>query len=169
MASPADHFTRLQKIAIFLIVIGEERTREILADLDVDTIEQLNAAIAGLGKLTPHEKAAVMIEFGDMFYKDIPLKAKLEEPELPPAPEPPSPEPPASGPPSPESPPEPQTPTLQSPPPPPPPSPAPSQKDEEAIRNALKHLKRRVDPGGIDWGRAGYDFGEGFRGPEGRR
>lgn len=160
MASPADHFTRLQKIAIFLIVIGEERTREILVDLDVDTIEQLNAAIAGLGQLTPHEKAAVMIEFGDMFYKDIPLKTKLEEPELPAAPSPPSPT-------APQAPTESQAPPLPSPPPPPPP--APSAKDEEAIRNALQHLKRRVDPGGIDWGRAGYDFGEGFRGPEGRR
>jgi len=155
MASPADHFTRLQKIAIFLIVIGEERTREILADLDVETIEQLNAAIASLGQLTPHAKAAVMIEFGDMFYKDIPLKAKLAEPELPTPPAPPTPSPTST-----------QTPTLPSPPPPPP---AQSKEDEETIRNALQHLKRRVDPGGIDWGRAGYDFGEGFRGPEGRR
>jgi len=156
MASPADHFTRLQKIAIFLIVIGEERTREILADLDVDTIEQLNAAIAGLGQLTPHERAAVMIEFGDMFYKDIPLKAKLEEPELPTPPAPPLPT---------ES----QAPILPSSPPPPPPPPAPSKEDEEAIRSALQHLRQRVDPGKIDWGRAGYDFGEGFRGPDGRR
>ena len=167
MASPADHFTRLQKIAIFLIVIGEERTREILADLDVDTIEQLNAAIAGLGQLTPHEKAAVMIEFGDMFYKDIPLKAKLEEPDLPTPPSPPSPtatQVPTESQATTES----QAPPLPSPPPPPPP-PTPSKEDEEAIRSALQQLRRRVDPGKVDWGRAGYDFGEGFRGPEGRR
>ena len=34
MASPADRFTRLEKIAVFLIAMGEARSREILADFD---------------------------------------------------------------------------------------------------------------------------------------
>lgn len=28
----------------------------------------------------------------------------------------------------------------------------------------LSKLKDKVDPGKIDWGKAGYDFGEGFSG-----
>ena len=37
--------------------------------------------------------------------------------------------------------------------------------DDQVAHQALRHLRRRVDPGQIDWGRAGYDFGEGFKGP----
>ena len=160
MASPADRFTRMQKIAIFLIAVGEEKTRQILIDLDIDTIEQINAAIAGLGALTIQEKAAVMIEFGDMFFKDIPLKAKLREPPSAPSPhtepQPPSAKPQRQTPPA--------TPRHQKPPPP------IQQKGEDtAVHTALEHLKERVDLGNIDWGRAGYDFGEGFKGPTGGR
>lgn len=151
MASPADRFTRMQKIAIFLIAVGEEKTRQILIDLDIDTIEQINAAIAGLGALTIQEKAAVMIEFGDMFFKDVPLKAKLQEP-------PPAVPPQTSAPPSP-------APKPARAPAPPPPPPRQKQQEDAAVHTALEHLKERVDPGKIDWGRAGYDFGEGFKGP----
>lgn len=153
MASPADRFTRMQKIAIFLIAVGEEKTRQILIDLDIDTIEQINAAIAGLGALTPQEKAAVMIEFGDMFFKDIPLKAKLQEPPATSSSQTPTPPSPA---------PKPSRKPARTPAPPPPPQ---QKKQEDAARTALEHLKERVDPGNIDWGRAGYDFGEGFKGP----
>ena len=156
MASPADRFTRMQKIAIFLIAVGEEKTRQILTDLDIDTIEQINAVIAGLGALTIQEKAAVMIEFGDMFFKDVPLKAKLQEP--PPAPAPRTdPQPPPA---------KPQRQSSSATPRHRPPSPPAQQKEEDtAAHTALEHLKQRVDPGKIDWGRAGYDFGEGFKGP----
>ena len=58
-----DRFTKMQKVAIFLIALGEDRTREILADVDLDTVQQVNAAIASLGKITPEEKAGVMLEF----------------------------------------------------------------------------------------------------------
>ena len=34
MSAPADRFSRLEKVAIFLIALGEERTREILDDVD---------------------------------------------------------------------------------------------------------------------------------------
>ena len=67
MASAADRFSRLEKLAIFLIALGEERTREILADVDVDTLQHLNGAIAGLGALSAEEKAAVMLEFAHFF------------------------------------------------------------------------------------------------------
>ncbi|MEC8931294.1 MAG: hypothetical protein VYB08_07740, partial [Candidatus Latescibacterota bacterium] len=40
-----------------------------------------------------------------------------------------------------------------------------SQGEEQASLHALEHLRRRLDPGKIDWGRAGYDFGDGFKGP----
>ena len=33
-----------------------------------------------LKDITPQEKAATMIEFGDFFYKDKPLSTKLKEP-----------------------------------------------------------------------------------------
>ena len=74
MASPADRFTRLEKIAVFLIAMGEARSREILADFDLATIEQINDTIGFLGDITPQEKAAVMIEFGDFFYKNKPYR-----------------------------------------------------------------------------------------------
>ena len=81
MPSPTDRFTRLQKIAIFLIVMGPDKAREILGDLGLDTIESINTAMQALKNLTPQEKAATMIEFGDFFYKDKPLSAKLKEPQ----------------------------------------------------------------------------------------
>ena len=79
MASPIDRFTRLQKIAIFLIAMGPEKSREILGDFDLETIESINAAMQSLKGVTPQEKAATMIEFGDFFYKDKPLSTKLKE------------------------------------------------------------------------------------------
>lgn len=157
MASAANRFTCLQKVGIFLIVMGEERARQILSDLDLEIIQQLNTVIAGLGQVTPQEKAAVMIEFGDFFYKDVPLKSKLEPSTTPEQTAKPTP-PPSPGP---------VAHTLSSPArSPEPPSPP---EDETTVLNALQHLRRRVDPGEIDWGRAGYDFGEGFKGPRGSR
>ena len=79
MSSPTDRFSRLEKIAVFLIAMGEERAREILAAMDLSTIEKINDAIGGLGEITAKEKASVMIEFGDFFYKDKPLASKLYE------------------------------------------------------------------------------------------
>ena len=158
MGSAADRFTRLQKISIFLIVMGEEKARQILAGLDLETVEQINAAIESLNEVTPQEKAAVMIEFGDFFYKDKPLASKLEMFSAKSAP-PPEPSPP------------PAPPRQEAPPPPPPQqtSPVSQEKDEASVLNALRQLKQRVDPGQIDWSRAGYDFGEGFKGPRGDR
>ena len=42
MSSTANRFTRLEKICVFLIAMGKERAREILADMDVDTIQKIN-------------------------------------------------------------------------------------------------------------------------------
>jgi len=139
MASPTDRFTRLQKIAIFLIVMGENKAREILGDLDLDTIESINAAMQSLKDITPQEKAATMIEFGDFFYKDKPLSAQVNKPQAKKAPS------------------KKQTPTAK----------APSvgslaDLDEKTIAETLSKLKDKIDPGKIDWGKAGYDFGEGF-------
>ena len=78
MASPAEGFTRLQKIAIFLLVVGQEKAREILADVDLEAIERINATIASLGPLAPEVKAAVMIEFAGFFYEDKPLLGKAQ-------------------------------------------------------------------------------------------
>ncbi|MBN61238.1 MAG: hypothetical protein CME20_07765 [Gemmatimonadetes bacterium] len=141
MASPTDRFTRLQKIAIFLIVMGEDKAREILGDLDLDTIESINAAMQSLKDITPQEKAATMIEFGDFFYKDKPLSAQINKPQAKKAPS------------------KKQTPAAQ----------APSvvslaDLDEKTIAATLSKLKDKIDPGKIDWGKAGYDFGEGFGG-----
>ena len=141
MASPTDRFTRLQKIAIFLIVMGENKAREILGDLDLDTIESINAAMQSLKDITPQEKAATMIEFGDFFYKDKPLSAQVNKPQAKKAPS------------------NKQTPTAK----------APSvgslaDLDEKTIAETLSKLKDKIDPGKIDWGKAGYDFGEGFGG-----
>lgn len=156
MASPADRFTRLEKVAVFLIAMGEARSREILADFDLATIEQINDTIGFLGDITPQEKAAVMIEFGDFFYKDKPLSSKLHPPEKTKAK-------PISG--------------AQK-------SPASAGfkgkkkslaaqsknatlNAEQAATEALDKLKAQA--GTIDWSKAGYDFGEGFKGSGERR
>ena len=156
MASPADRFTRLEKIAVFLIAMGEARSREILADFDLATIEQINNTIGFLGNVTPQEKAAVMIEFGDFFYKNKPLSSKLHPPvktksklgvrgqnssatvaakskkkpsEVKSKEE--------------------VLPSVQ-------------VAAEQAAAEALDKLKAQA--GRIDWSKAGYDFGEGFKG-----
>ena len=81
MSSMSNRFTRLEKICVFLIAMGKERAREILADMDVDTIQKINITMTSLGAVTALEKAAVMIEFGDFFYKGIPLSSKLKSAE----------------------------------------------------------------------------------------
>ncbi|MEE3232712.1 MAG: hypothetical protein VX294_00970 [Candidatus Latescibacterota bacterium] len=81
MSSTSGRFTRLEKICVFLIAMGKERAREILAEMDVDTIQKINITMTSLGAVTALEKASVMIEFGDFFYKDIPLSSKLENTE----------------------------------------------------------------------------------------
>ena len=151
MASPTDRFTRLQKIAIFLIVMGEDKAREILGDLDLDTIESINTAMHSLRDITPQEKAATMIEFGDFFYKDKPLSAQINKPQAKKAP---SKKASAK-----KTPIKKQTPTAKAPP-----VVSLSDLDEKAITETLSKLKDKIDPGKIDWGKAGYDFGEGFGG-----
>tara|TARA_B100001094_G_C18075733_1_gene742514 strand:+ start:148 stop:630 length:483 start_codon:yes stop_codon:yes gene_type:complete len=78
MSSAPNRFTRLEKICVFLIAMGKERSREILADMDLNTIQKINITMTSLGVITAREKAAIMIEFGDFFYKDIPLSSKLK-------------------------------------------------------------------------------------------
>ena len=45
----------------------------------------------------------------------------------------------------------------------------PAANDDQTTRDALQKLREQVDPKQINWGRAGYDFGEGFKGPKGDR
>lgn len=160
MASAADRFSRLEKLAIFLIALGQERTREILADVDVDTLQHLNGAMAGLGDISAAEKAAVMLEFAHFFFEDRPLA-----PDQPVAPDQAAPDAaPSLG----------ATPTPKAPKPKRRPArdatldlstPQPDLSNEEqAILHTLDKLRRKVDPGQIDWGKAGYDFGDGFKG-----
>ena len=154
MPSAADRFTRLEKVAVFMITLGEERAREILTDIDLETVEQLNCAMLNLGVVSAEEKAAVMLEFAQFFYHDTPISPGGDEP--------PSTVPLVAT-------------TLPSAPPPPSPGKAPVEHnlsasnkpaDELAILRTLEKLRQRLDPGKIDWGKAGYDFGEGFKGPE---
>ena len=78
MSSSSKRFTRLEKICVFLIVMGKDRAREILADMDIDLIQKINATMISLGNVTALEKATIMIEFGDFFHKDAPpLSSKL--------------------------------------------------------------------------------------------
>ena len=157
MASPAHNFTHLQKMAIFLIALGKEKAREILAEVDLETIEKINTAIAELGPVPAEVKATVMIEFGDFFFKDKPLSGKfagLGEKKAPP------PKKTRSAPKKTAAAQKDQaslsTTTSSS-----------TAKDEEAnILKTLQKLRQRVDPGKIDWSLAGYDFGEGFAGPD---
>ncbi len=157
MTAPAHNFTRLQKMAIFLIALGKEKAREILADVDLETVEKINRAIAELGPVSPEVKATVMIEFGDFFFKDKPLSGKivgLGEKKAPPPKKTPSAPKKAAAPQKNQASPS----TIAS---------SSTAKDEEAnILKTLQKLRQRVDPGKIDWGLAGYDFGEGFAGPE---
>ena len=156
MTAPAHNFTRLQKMAIFLIALGKEKAREILADVDLETVEKINRAIAELGPVSPEVKATVMIEFGDFFFKDKPLSGKfvgLGEKKVPPPKKTRS----AST----------KTTATQKKQASLSTSSSSTAKDEEAnILKTLQKLRQRVDPGKIDWSLAGYDFGEGFTGSE---
>jgi hypothetical protein len=160
MASAADRFTRLEKLAIFLIALGEERTREILADVDMDTLQHLNGAITSLGKVGAEEKAAVMLEFAHFFYADEPLASAgvpLVDTDV-------------------QTPPKTSSPGKNKRP-----RQTPGQVDlsgktakkisdeEQAILHTQDKLRHKVDPGKIDWGKAGYHFGEGFKVPDGGR
>jgi hypothetical protein len=161
--SPMDRFTRLEKVAVFIIALGEERTREILSDVDLDTIEQLNAAIHGLGAVSAEEKAAIMLEFAEFFYEDRPIggtTVKAGRKRARPAPKPPA-----------------DAQSTSKIPKVPPKKPKKATdatddelaKQEQAILHTLEKLRQRLDPGQIDWGKAGYDFGDGFKGPEDRK
>ena len=77
MSSTSNRFTRLEKICVFLIAMGKDRAREILADMDIDLIQKINATMISLGHVTALEKATIMIEFGDFFHKAAPLSSKL--------------------------------------------------------------------------------------------
>lgn len=156
MPSAADRFTRLEKVAIFLIMLGEERTREILSDVALDTVEQLNQAMLNLGDISAEEKAAVMLEFAHFFYRDEPIATGTAAP----PPTPPS----HSAPPSPAHKSQESTAPIEH-------NLSSSKKsaDELAILRTLEKLRQRLDPSKIDWGKAGYDFGEGFKGPGGPR
>ena len=177
MPIPLDRFTRLEKVAVFLIALGEERTREILAGVDLDTIEQLNAAIQGLGTVSAEEKASIMLEFAEFFYRDKPIGGKAATA---------APKRRREGKPRPAAGTKPAGATglprerqktgdtagasvgdeaSQT-------DASPSEdlaKQEQAILNTLEKLRQRLDPGQIDWGKAGYDFGDGFKGPDDRR
>ena len=155
MPSAADRFTRLEKIAIFLIMLGEERTREILSDVDLETVEQLNRAMLNLGDISAEEKAAVMLEFAHFFYQDKPIATGTAAPPVAPS---------QTGPPSPaQKSPESSAPVEHNL------SSSKKSADELAILRTLEKLRQRLDPSKIDWGKAGYDFGEGFKGPGGPR
>ena len=45
MASAADRFSTLEKVAIFLIGLGQEKAREILDGVDAVALQRLNATI----------------------------------------------------------------------------------------------------------------------------
>jgi len=195
MSSPANRFTALQKIAVFLIAIGADKTREVLAELDFDTLGQINRTLAELGPVSAREKAAVMIEFGDLFFRDIPLSSKIPNGPSPAEGKQPDPKtaspiqgkepdprtasptegrsttPPGQVPRSPGAPDRPRD-RVGLPSPDPesrPASPSVEPSAGRAAARALEHLRRHVDPREIDWGRAGYDFGEGFQGSGGSR
>ena len=180
MASAADRFSTLQKVGIFLIVLGPEKARDILDGVDVDTLQRHNATIEELGELRAEEKAAVMIEFGDFFYKGkefLPISKPPPKEGAKPRRRPAEKEaaaPQAGAPPKarqsgkskkapltakkidiPGS----ESTHAKSE------SPAIQPEEEKIVISALKKLRERVDPQQINWGKAGYDFGEGFKGP----
>ena len=77
MSSSSKRFTRLEKSCVFLIVMGKDRAREILADMDIDLIQKINATMISLGHVTALENATIMIELGDFFHKDAPALSVL--------------------------------------------------------------------------------------------
>ena len=162
MASPADDLTRLQKVAVFLIALGEQKVREVLADVDLKTVEQINSAILKLGPVRPEVKAAVMIEFSDYFYKDKPLSEKLLSP-------PKKKRSSSKSGNAKKAPKKAKTSAASETPSGKVGTPGGGEDEHIDIAATLKKLRERIDPGKIDWGRAGYDFGEGFKGPGEKR
>ena len=182
MPSPADRFTQLQKVAIFLIALGQERARLLLASMEMPTIERINQTIVTLGPVTSEEKAAVMLEFADFFFEGKSLPAPLANPAAPKSVPPPKAKSAPAAPKPKAAPPQAKPTAAKTPPaakpaanPPPktktPPAllPPAAKNDDQTTRDALQKLREQVDPKQINWGRAGYDFGEGFKGPKGDR
>ena len=125
--------------------------------VDFELYRNLNGAITSLGKVGAEEKAAVMLEFAHFFYADEPLASAgvpLVDTDV-------------------QTPPKTSSPGKNKRP-----RQTPGQVDlsgktakkisdeEQAILHTQDKLRHKVDPGKIDWGKAGYDFGEGFKGPE---
>ena len=111
-----------------------------------------------MGEITAKEKASVMIEFGDFFYKDKPLSAKLyKKPQAAPKKQvdAKAKEKPVSAP-SPQG----KNPLQDK-------SVAQQSAEEQTATAALEKLKKQADK--IDWSKAGYDFGDGFKGLDDRR
>ena len=150
--------------------------------MELPTIERLNQTIASLGLVTPEEKAAVMLEFADFFFAGKSLPAPLANPVAPKSVPPPKAKPkqtpakpgPASA--KPKVPPVKPVPAAKPAAKPPPKTKTPpalllpaAKNDDQTAREALEKLREQVDPKQINWGRAGYDFGEGFKGPKGDR
>ena len=172
MASAANRFSTLQKVAIFLICLGQEKAREILDGVDAVALQRLNATIEELGDVTAKERAAVMIEFGDFFYKGKellpttkpkkgtkPARKAVKKPKQKTKSATKLAETTEAG----KAPADPNSEWIDS-------TVADSElakskSEEKIVISALKKLREKVDPRKIDWSRAGYDFGEGFKGP----
>ena len=137
-----------------MITLGEEHAREILIDIDLETVEQLNRAMLNLDVVSAEEKAAVMLEFARFFYHDKQISTGGDEPPST-APLPGTTLPTATSSPSPGK--APVERNLSS---------SKKPADKLAILRTLEKLRQRLDSGKIDWGKAGYDSGEGFKGPE---
>ena len=66
-----------EKAAVVFLCLGEKRGAELMKNLSTKEIQQITGAMSGLGAVTSEEVEAVILEFAELFAKDIGITGSL--------------------------------------------------------------------------------------------
>ncbi|MCZ6635354.1 MAG: hypothetical protein O7G87_18285 [bacterium] len=139
--------TEIEKVAVLLIALGPEHAQRILDKLSTADLLPIIQAMKHMRRIDPEIRQNVLKEVNDILTglaaQNIPGAQKSPRRS--------------------DSPSEPLPPTEETPLPLP-------EEDTHLFERLGPHLPERIDPDHIDWGGAGFDFGEGAdRPPRGKR
>ncbi|PCH93842.1 MAG: flagellar motor protein [Rhodobacteraceae bacterium] len=70
-------FKGTEKAAVVFLCLGEKRGAELMKKLSSEEIQQITAAMSGLGSISAEEIEAVILEFAELFAKDSGLTGSL--------------------------------------------------------------------------------------------
>jgi flagellar motor switch protein FliG len=76
-ASRWKNFKGTEKTAVIFLCLGEKRGAELMKKLSAEEIQQITAAMSGLGAISAEEIEAVILEFAELFAKDGGLTGSL--------------------------------------------------------------------------------------------